>query len=160
MIFKRSLAILMFCTSLGSPLVGWAGDNFHGLTVAVLDGDTVEVLTDQHEKIRVRLAGIDAPEKSQAYGQKAKQNLAAMVAGKSVEVIDQGRDQYGRTVGTISVDGLDVNAEQVKAGLAWVYTRYNRDSKLPALEEKARRDQLGLWRDHNPTAPWEYRRSQ
>ncbi|MCP1515565.1 thermonuclease family protein [Pseudomonas rhodesiae] len=157
---KRSLTILLLATSLAGPLIGWAGENFRALTVAVLDGDTVEVLTEQHKKIRIRLAGIDAPEKSQAYGQRSKQNLASMVAGKSVDVIDHGSDQYGRTVGSLFVDGLDVNAEQVKAGYAWVYTRYNRDSMLPTLEENARRDQLGLWRDPNPTAPWEFRHSR
>lgn len=160
MTLKRSLTILLLSTSLGSPLIGWAGENFRGLTVAVLDGDTVEVLTDQHEKIRIRLAGIDAPEKSQAYGQRSKQHLVSMVAGKSVDVVDHGRDQYGRTVGSLSVDGLDVNAEQVKAGYAWVYVRYNRDSKLSALEAKARMAKVGLWRDPKPTAPWEYRHTR
>lgn len=160
MTLKRSLTILLLCTSFGGPLIAWSADNFRGVTVAVLDGDTVEVLTDQHEQRRIRLAGIDAPEKSQAYGQRSKQNLASMVAGKLVDVVDHGRDQYGRTVGSLSVGGLDVNAEQVKAGYAWVYARYNRDSRLPALEEEARRGQLGLWRDPKPTAPWEYRQSR
>nr|WP_246883735.1 thermonuclease family protein [Pseudomonas koreensis] len=141
-------------------MIAWSADNFRGVTVAVLDGDTVEVLTDQHEQRRIRLAGIDAPEKSQAYGQRSKQNLASMVAGKLVDVVDHGRDQYGRTVGSLSVGGLDVNAEQVKAGYAWAYTRYNRDSKLAALEENARRRHVGLWRDSKPIAPWEYRHSK
>lgn len=160
MTLKRSLTILLLCTSFGGPLIAWSADNFRGLTVAVLDGDTVEVLTDQHVKIRIRLAGIDAPEKSQAYGQRSKQNLASMVAGKSVDVVDHGRDQYGRTVGSLSVDGFDVNAEQVKAGYAWVYARHNRDSRLPEFEEKARTARVGLWKDPKPTAPWEYRHSR
>ena len=118
MTLKRSLTILLLCTSFGGPLIAWSADNFRGVTVA------------------------------------------SMVAGKLVDVVDHGRDQYGRTVGSLSVGDLDVNAEQVKAGYAWVYARYNRDSRLPALEEEARRGQLGLWRDPKPTAPWEYRHSR
>ncbi len=160
MLLNRSLAIFTFCAAIITPLLGLSEERFQGRTVAVLDGDTIDVVTDEREKIRVRLAGIDAPEKSQAYGQRSKQNLAAMVGGKTVEIVDRGNDQYGRTVGSISVDGIDVNAEQVKSGFAWVYSRYNRDNELPSLETQARRDQLGLWRDKNPIAPWLYRRAE
>jgi endonuclease YncB( thermonuclease family) len=95
---------------------------------------------------------IDAPEKSQAYGQRSKQSLSDLVFGRQVRVEQQDRDRYGRVVGRVYVGDLDVNAEQVKRGMAWVYRKYAHDRTLFALEHEAKNAKHGLWAD-----PYAYR---
>lgn len=136
----------------------WADTRYEGQVVRVLDGDTIDVLSGANQRQRVRLANIDAPEKGQPFGQKSKQNLLKLVAGKSVKVVQTGRDQYGRSIGRVLVNGREANVEQVRAGLAWVYSRYNQDPKLPSIEKEARFQRAGLWADPNPEAPWDFRR--
>lgn len=128
--------------------------------VRILDGDTVEVLTTVRKTQRVRLANIDAPERGQAFGEVSRQALAGMAFRQTVTVVDQGSDRYGRVIGVLLKDGHDLNAEMVKQGMAWVYTRYNNNQALPALEQQARAASLGLWADHAPVAPWEFRRAR
>ena len=131
---------------------------FDAKVVGVLDGDTVEVLHDNKPE-RIRLNGIDCPEKSQAFGRQAKEFTSDLCFGKIVEVQSHGHDRYGRTIGEIILsNGKDLNHELVAAGLAWWYKKYASDNKvLEQLEEKARREKRGLWFDENPTAPWDYR---
>jgi endonuclease YncB( thermonuclease family) len=100
---------------------------------------------------------IDAPEKSQAYGQRSKQSLSDLVFGRQVRVEQQDRDRYGRVVERVYVGDLDVNAEQVKRGMAWVYRKYARDQTLFALEHEAKNAKRGLWSDPHAIPPWEYR---
>lgn len=154
--FALSLFMSLSLTSVGS----FADTRFQGKAVRVLDGDTIEVLADGNRNVRVRLANIDAPEKTQPFGQKSKEHLIDLVAGKNVEVVDLGGDQYGRRIGRILVDGQEANVEQVRSGLAWVYSRYNHDGQLPNLESTARSQRIGLWVDPNPQAPWEFRHGQ
>jgi endonuclease YncB( thermonuclease family) len=132
---------------------------YEGKVVSVLDGDTLIVLTPEKRQIKVRLVEIDAPEKSQAYGQRSKQSLSDLVFGKQIRVEQQDRDRYGRVVGRVYAGGLVVNAEQVKRGMAWVYRKYARDQTLFALEHEAKNAKLGLWADPYAIAPWEYRHS-
>jgi endonuclease YncB( thermonuclease family) len=155
---KRSLLALCFAVAL--PLTAFADTTFTGQAVRVLDGDTIEVLKDSRELVRIRLANIDAPEKAQPFGQKSKQNLISLVAGKEVKIIDIGGDQYGRRIGRVMVGAEEANVEQVRAGMAWVYERYNHDPQLPALEASARAQQSGLWQDKSPQAPWTFRHGQ
>lgn len=136
----------------------WADTRYEGQVVRVLDGDTIDVLSGASQRQRVRLANIDAPEKGQPFGQKSKQNLLKLVAGKSVEIVQTGRDQYGRSIGRVLVNGREANVEQVRAGLAWVYSRYNQDPKLPSIEKEARVQRTGLWAAPYPEAPWDFRR--
>jgi len=111
-----------------------------------------------------RLAGIDAPERKQAYGLVSRRHLASLVAGQQVTVEYQKRDRYGRIVGKVLLDGIDVYLEQVKTEFAWHYKKYQHeqspeDRQLYAdAENKARDDRLGLWRENNPIPPWEHRR--
>ncbi len=132
---------------------------FSGKVVTVTDGDTIKVLTGG-KQIKVRLAEIDTPEKKQAFGQRAKQALIGMIAGKAVNVVVVDVDRYGRTVGRVYSDGLDVNAEMVKQGFAWVYRQYAKDKSLYTLEDSAKEGKLGLWAEPNPIPPWEWRRSK
>ncbi|MEW6441849.1 MAG: thermonuclease family protein [bacterium] len=130
--------------------------------MGVSDGDTITVLNEK-TPIKVRLYGIDCPEKRQAFGSRAKQLTADLVFGKSVDVEPVDIDQYGRTVGIVRLEnGKIVNAEIVRAGFAWVYDRYCKNPmclEWRSLEDEARGEGRGLWRDKHPVPPWEWRRS-
>jgi endonuclease YncB( thermonuclease family) len=153
-ILKRAtLPLLLLVASLHSH----AGEIFEGQVVGVHDGDTVTVLLAGNHQLKVRLAQIDAPESSQAFGQRSKQSLSDMVFNKTVKIEKETIDKYGRTVGTILADGLDANREQVKRGMAWAYRKYLHDQTLFQDEEAARDAKIGLWADPNPMPPWEYR---
>jgi micrococcal nuclease len=125
--------------------------------VGVADGDTITVLRD-HRGVTVRLAGIDAPEKRQAYGRRAKEYAASLAFGKTVTVRVTGRDRYARLVAEVMLpDGRNLNQELVRAGFAWWFRKYSRDMTLAHLEEEAREGRRGLWADPSPEAPWSYR---
>jgi endonuclease YncB( thermonuclease family) len=134
-----------------------------GHVVAVSDGDTITVLDDTKQRHVIRLMGIDAPEKAQAYGQKAKESLSDLVFKKEVSVTWFKRDRYGRTVGLVYIDDTDVCLEQIKRGLAWHYKDYEREqsvedrSRYAIAEEQARIARIGLWLDDKPTEPSIYR---
>jgi endonuclease YncB( thermonuclease family) len=110
--------------------------------------------------VTVRLAEIDAPEKRQAYGQEATEQLAVLVAGQWVRVVYSTKDMYGRVVGRLFCGSLDVNAIMVISGYAWVYRQYSKDHGLVELEEAAQTSKSGLWKDSSPVPPWEWRRSK
>jgi endonuclease YncB( thermonuclease family) len=150
----RLFLILIIALSVSA---GSAGPVYDGKVVGVSDGDTLIVLTPEKQQIKVRLAEIDAPEKSQAFGQRAKQSLSDLVFGKQVRIEQQDRDWYGRVVGKAYVGSLDVNAEQVKRGMARVYRKYAKDRALFKLEEEARSARRGLWSDPHAIPPWAYR---
>jgi endonuclease YncB( thermonuclease family) len=110
---------------------------------------------------RVHLEGIDAPEWNQGFGERSKRALSDLLLDKIVVVKKTGEDRYGRTLGIVIVDGVDVNAKMIESGLAWHYKRYNKESRLAELETLARRAKRGLWADPDPLPPWEFRiRSQ
>lgn len=135
-----------------------------GRIVDVLDGDTVTLLDREKTQHRIRLAGIDAPEKSQAFGQVAKKSLSGLVFARDVTVETDKTDKYGRQVGKITVAGVDANLVQVTRGLAWHYKAYGREQSpmdrqaYAAAEDAARAAKEGLWRDAAPMPPWEFRR--
>ena len=135
--------------------------DFTGKVVAVKDGDTLAVLTGG-VAVRVRLSGIDCPEKGQAFGQRAKQAASDLAFGKTVEVRDKGRNRYGRTAGEVILeDGRSLNRELVRAGLAWWYRQYaKKDADLARLEKEAREAKLGLWADADPLPPWNWRKER
>ena len=123
--------------------------------VKISDGDTITILQDK-QQIKVRLFGIDAPELKQPYGKKSKQFLANLIAGEVVEVEENGKDRYKRTIGTIYLNGADINAQMVENGYAWAYRKFSK--KYTAHESKAKSQRIGLWRDKEPTPPWEWRK--
>lgn len=134
-----------------------------GRVVSIADGDTITVLDADHAQHIVRLAGIDAPEKRQAFGNVSRQHLAGLVFQHDVIVEWKKRDRYGRLVGVVRVDGHDANLAQVQAGLAWHYKAYEREQSTADrqsyadAESAARNAREGLWRDLAPLAPWEFR---
>ncbi|HXV37453.1 MAG TPA: thermonuclease family protein [Myxococcota bacterium] len=168
----RALARVAIAAALLAPAIGRAAPEpaapldtvertLEGRVVGVLDGDTLTLLVDR-EEVRVRLAQIDAPERDQPYGQKAKAALAALAFGKParVEVVDV--DSYGRSVGEVFVAGVDVNRELVRGGHAWAYTRYTHSTAIIELEDQARAAKAGLWAlpESQREAPWIWRHAR
>jgi len=125
--------------------------------VGVHDGDTITCLDESNQQQKVRLASIDAPEIGQEYGKTARENLAAMIFGKTVEVVDEGKDRYGRIVGRVYSNGQDVNRDMIATGNAWHFAEYSNDATLAALQSQAQAQRAGLWATSNPTPPWDYR---
>ena len=134
-----------------------------GRVVGVADGDTITVLNASDTQHKIRLAGIDAPEKHQPFGQRSKESLSDLVFGRAVMVETDERDKYGRNVGKVLVDGNDANLEKVKRGLACHYKQYEKEQpandrvEYAVAEGAARASRLGLWADAEPVAPWEFR---
>jgi len=146
--------IMAFSLFLPSLLFAWEGK-----VVSVTDGDTIKVLKDGIQ-VKVRLAAIDCPEKGQPYGQAAKKFTADLVAGRIVKIWPTDTDRYGRTIAFVFVGGVDLNKELLKAGLAWHYKQYSRDPELAKLEFEARAKKVGLWKEPDQIAPWEWRRKK
>lgn len=136
-----------------------------GRVVKVSDGDTITVLegTTQH---KIRLMGIDAPERAQPFGNRSKQALANNIAGKTVEVEYNKKDRYQRIIGKVTYMGYDINLRQIELGMAWHYKQYEREqdvedrSKYAQAEYLAQRDKVGLWSQGQAIAPWEWRRAK
>lgn len=134
-----------------------------GKVVGVTDGDTITVLDQSNRQFKIRFAGIDAPEKAQPFGQRAKEHLSSLVFSKVVTVETEKEDRYGRTVGKVLLDGRDINMAMVVAGLAWHYKKYQAeqspDDRLlyDSAEVEARAAKRGLWADSNPILPSEWR---
>jgi|GEM_PF-2102627 len=126
----------------------------------VSDGDTYQLLdTRTNEKVKVRLFGVDAPEKKQAYGLNSLAFASDLVKGKKVNLRPHAKDQYGRTVAEIILaDGRNINEELLRNGCVWHYKQYSKDPKWAAMEEEARAAKKGLWAGKRPTPPWEYRK--
>ncbi len=150
----RILAVLL----LSLWAVAARAETFTAQVIAVLDGDTVLVLHG-NQKTSIRLAGIDAPEKLQAFGTASRDALAALVLRKDVRVTTRTVDDYGRVVALLQAGKLNVNEEQVRLGMAWEYSRYHADKSLLALQTEAQRARRGLWTQARPVPPWEYRKA-
>jgi len=129
----------------------------------VVDGDTLIVSTDTHERITVRLANIDAPELGQAWGKKSKRALAKIASGQRVVLSTEGHDRYGRVIASVSTrDGTDLSTAQVKDGMAWAYRAYLTNTSFIELEATARARHLGLWASGRAVEPdiWRRRKGQ
>lgn len=148
--FKLLTTALLLATSLFA---------LEGRVVKVYDGDTITLLDKDMQQHRIRFYGIDAPEKSQSFGKRSQENLANMIAGKMVNVDVQAEDRYGRSVGIVYLDDIDINKRQVADGYAWAYMQYGgeiyKNDELRAREKK-----LGMWIDPNIEQPSEYRKRQ
>jgi micrococcal nuclease len=140
----------------------YAAQEYRGRVVAISDGDTLTILDSNKRQIKVRLAEIDTPESKQPYGSKAKQELSALAYNKTAIVKSQSTDRYKRVVGRVYVGNVDVNAELVRRGSAWVYRKYAKDKKLYTLENQARKSRVGLWKlpESERMPPWEWRRAK
>lgn len=130
---------------------------FQAKVVRVFDGDTVEVLRDQ-VPLRIRLEGIDCPERAQAWSRKATELTTRLAAGKTATIRVLDVDRYGRKVARLVVGGRDLSLELLRAGLAWHYAWFNHEDALARLESEARAARRGIWSDPDPEAPWDFRR--
>jgi endonuclease YncB( thermonuclease family) len=135
---------------------GSARADFTGRVVGVADGDTLTVL-DGSRQVRVRLWGIDAPERGQPWSRRSRETLAARAMHRDALVATRGTDGYGRTLARVAVDGADLGEAQLRDGLAWVYRRYTKDRAMIAIEDEARAARRGLWSQNDPEPPWIYR---
>lgn len=158
---RRSTALsslkAVFLSLLLTAIPAYAG--LPGRVVSIHDGDTLTVLIE-HRQVRVRLTEIDAPELRQPFGARSKQSLSELCFGKAAELAVRSHDRYGRTLAQVTCAGRNANAEQVRRGYAWIYTRYTHpDSPLYALQDEARSARRGLWGDPAPVPPWDWRRN-
>lgn len=141
--------------------VEWAGK-----IVGIADGDTLTLLDGSKSTHRIRLDAIDAPERTQPYGQRARQSLADLAQGRDARADCPKVDRYGRAVCRVTVDGVDIGLEQVRRGFAWHYVKYAREQPARVrivyarAEERARAERVGLWAVAAPVAPWDYRRER
>ena len=147
----RILLIMMMIT----PVVSYG--QLEGRVVKVADGDTFTMLIN-NKQVRVRLHGIDCPESSQDFGQVAKKFLSDYVFGKTVTVKEMDIDRYGRIIGMVTIEGVNVNEKILEVGLAWHYVAYDKNIVWHSMELKARQAKIGLWAMPNPTPPWEFRK--
>ena len=171
----KSLAskwLIVLCTLVFS--LNLSAAEIIGKVIAVSDGDTITVLAPGNRPTKVRLAGIDAPERNQPFGQKSRQHLADLVFGKEVRVSVVDKDRYGRIVGIVYVPKpipngeiiIDVDLAQIESGHAWAYRDYlkglpaGKAGRYVAAEKDAKEKKQGLWTDKNPEPPWQYRKEQ
>lgn len=141
----------------GEPCIPKITETLHGKCVVVKDGDTVSVLVNK-QMITVRFEGVDAPEKGQDHGTKATQALTDWIKGKDVSIGVTGTDRYGRTLGIVHCDGVNINEKLLAEGWAWQYLQYNCDDTWAALQKSAQLKKSGLWTHGNAIPPWEFRR--
>jgi endonuclease YncB( thermonuclease family) len=138
----------------------------HGRITGIVDGDTINVLILGKKQIRVRLAFVDAPEKGQAFGQRAKQAMSELAFGKDVKLRPHTVDRYGRLVARVIIDNQDAGLELLKEGLCWVYEKYVNEAPSEiqtsywAAQAAARSGKAGLWQDPGPVPPWEWRKEK
>ena len=127
--------------------------------IRVIDGDTIRAEAKGKE-IKIRLVEIDAPEMDQPFGAQSKNFLNRLLYKKNVKLISQGEDRYGRILGEIYVDGESANTSMIRSGFAWVYDKYVEDLSLYEYQDQAKAENLGLWRDDDPIAPWVWRKQK
>jgi endonuclease YncB( thermonuclease family) len=152
-----AMLAILFLLALLAPRPVSSESAWTGRVSLVADGDTMEVQRSGRA-VRLRLAGVDAPEKYQPYSNQARKFVAGLCLKRRVTVIPETTDQYGRSVATVLLpDGRNLNEELLKAGLAWHYRHYSANPRLAALEAEARAARRGLWKDSAPIPPWEYR---
>lgn len=137
-----------------------------GRVVGITDGDTIKLLTDSNVLHKIRLSGIDAPEKNQAFGTRSKQALSDCAYDKVASVESYKKDRYGRVVGKVMVNSADCNLRQIELGMAWHYKKYEGEQELEdrsryaQAEYQAQKSRRGLWMESNPVAPWDFRQSK
>jgi endonuclease YncB( thermonuclease family) len=134
-----------------------------GKVIGISDGDTITILNDKQEQIKIRLTGIDCPEKSQAFGNRAKKTLSDKVFSQNVKVETRDKDKYGRTLGIVKIGDEDINEFMIAQGVAWHYKKYantqpiEEANRYAKAQEIASQNKRGLWIQENPTPPWEFR---
>lgn len=144
-----------------------SAEELTGRVIDIASGDSITIVDASNVEYKVRLSGIDAPEKEQPFGAESRQSLSRMIYGKQVKVDWQKRDYHKRVVGKVLLNNkTDVNLEQVKRGMAWVFKHFLDDpssadqSDYIDAQEEAENQRVGLWSQSDPTPPWEFRRHE
>jgi endonuclease YncB( thermonuclease family) len=127
-----------------------------GQVINIAEGDNMTVVIDK-QWVRVRLAGIEAPEINQPFGKRSRQSLSDLCFWQQVVVTPKGKDQYGRMLAKVRCGDVDAGTEQVKRGMAWIYDQYVKDPSLKPIQKEARAAKRGLWADPYARPPWEWR---
>ena len=159
--FNRGNVLIAIALALTTSTV--CAETLTGRVVSIADGDTLTLLDANKTQHKIRLAGIDSPEKSQPFGQVCKKSLSDLAYDRVVTVESSKLDRYGRVIGKVLIDGQDVNLEQVRSGCGWHYKKYQNEQSLDdrlsynTAEESARANKVGLWADNNPVPPWDWR---
>jgi len=131
----------------------------NGKVAKIVDGDTYDILLDRNITIRIRMEGIDAPEKGMPFYRVAKNFLGELCFEKKLRLEVKGKDRYGRTIAYSYLDdGTELSHKMIEAGLAWHFKKYSSDTVLSNLEIRAKNFKLGLWADIHPMPPWKNRR--
>lgn len=137
-----------------------------GRVVGIADGDTLTLLDTSKTQHKIRLAGIDSPEKGQPFGQHCKKSLSDLAYDRVATVESTKLDRYGRVIGKVLIDDRDVNLEQIRVGCGWHYKKYQNEQSLEdrlsynSAEESARASRVGLWADKDPVPPWDWRKAR
>ncbi|MHB8055478.1 MAG: thermonuclease family protein [Candidatus Aminicenantales bacterium] len=152
---RSGFAVVLF--GCGLILGSCAAGTYTGKCVGIFDGDTLLVLK-AGKTVKIRLEGIDCPERDQALGKQARQYASSLAFGKIVQVRECYKDAFGRSVARVSVAGRDLSLELIRKGLAWHFTRYSSEAELSSAEKEAKRAKIGLWAEPDPTPPWKFRR--
>lgn len=151
---RKSILVLLFLL----PIL-LSAQTLKGKIIRISDGDTAILLESDNTQHKIRLHGIDAPEKGQPYGNKSKEYLSELIADKTVTVDVKGKDQYKRVLGVIYLGEMNINAEMIRSGYAWNY-KYSKDKYYIKLQEKAKAEKKGLWKDKNAIDPWQWRKEK
>jgi endonuclease YncB( thermonuclease family) len=152
-VFLALLFLLQIKNAYGSDIIG--------RIVSISDGDTVKLLDADNNLVKIRLAEIDAPEKKQPYGMKAKQELSSLCFNRNARAVVKAHDKYRRTVARLYCDGQDVDRIMLERGAVWVYRQYLTDQSLLEVEMRARAAHVGLWslQPDQITPPWDWRKA-
>ncbi len=153
-----ALMLLLGCQNADQPEIKTSATS--GLVVRLADGDTFTLLVAGNKQLKVRLYGVDAPERQQDFGNVSRSKMQELTTGHTISIEVKDTDRYGRTVGIAHRDdGLNLNEEMLRSGLAWHYKAFDKNQKWDQLEQEARSKKLGLWSRPSPTPPWQWRKA-
>lgn len=152
---NKTLSLLFLCLLFTVAAVA----QITGKVVGIADGDSFTLLTSDNKQLKIRLHGIDCPEKKAPFGQQAKTFTSDLIFGKYVTIKQTAKDRYRRTVAIVYLpDGRILNEELLKAGMAWHYRQHDKNPRWSKMEQQARIAKRGLWQAPHPEPPWEYRK--
>jgi endonuclease YncB( thermonuclease family) len=158
-IMKQLLLFLLISFTLFSPAIAQKiPKTIQGKVVRIIDGDTFDLLTQDSVKYRIRLNGIDCPERKQDYYQVCKDALSRYIFSKNVVLTTHGTDRWKRIIADVYVNDTFINYQMVRNGYAWHFKKYSKNKTLARAEEEAKKEQIGLWKLNEPVAPWKYRK--
>ena len=138
----------------------FAQETIYGKITKIIDGDTLDFLTEKNNQIKVRLIEIDAPEIDQKFGSESKNNLVELCEGKEGYIEKTGEDYFGRTLARVFCGEKNANIHQLITGMAWVFDEYNKSMENYQYQFKAKKKGLGLWAEEFPLAPWDFRKGK